>query len=170
MEKSIFDYFCDFATALGIDPNDEQNHDCFEGIKDYLTEIGIDNTTKTGADKIARRELLRFKYINHDSFKQFFDHYQDRSRLLTVLRTINLRAVSCIQSGVGCDPVEVGSLTEAFYSAAASLSTDGRYKGWLNERIDDVEMSLENLRGISNNVNADVAKYLAMNQIDSSMD
>jgi hypothetical protein len=170
MAKTVFDYFSDFAIGLGINPTDEKNRDCFQGIKDYLKEIELDDDTRDDLAKIAKRELLRFKYINQESFERFFIHYQDRSRLSNISRKIDRRAMLCIKTGVNCDPIEVRSLTEAFYKAAMPLAADPRYKGWIDERIDNVVMSLDNLRGFSDKINADVAKYLAMDQIDPPTD
>jgi hypothetical protein len=158
--KSVYDRFIEHYARICL--SDEVSQDVREGIEAYLGSIGL---LGAGADertneKNARRELMRFKLMPEQTFAAFFEKYELRRQIDEVLDECRQMAIGRAVSGRLTDEGFCRGKMEELYRQATPLSSDKRYKGWLDEKTRDIAECLKFAAGLSDAVPDAIAESL----------
>lgn len=129
--KKTYDYFIEYYEAISSD--DDYSSDVEVGIFAYLDSIElIDYKADDDAhEKIARRELARFKLMPLGTFVIFFENFNIREKLMVVLKESRLLALQRLTFEKTITEEIYRTEMARFYSIAESIASDSRYSGWL---------------------------------------
>jgi len=158
--KTVFDYFAEHYTVISSAPEVPQS--IREGIAAYLGSIGLglDGADEGVNKKIARRELMRFKLMPQSTFAAFFENFELREQINRVSKECKLMAINRAVSGKTVDEAACKVKMVALYDSATPLSSDRRYKGWLDETTVEIAACLKFAAGVSDAVPDSVAEAL----------
>lgn len=154
--KTVYEYFTVFASALLAERTDYSKELLEQGIRAYLSEIGITGEPLEGANRVARRELMRFKLMPPATFIAFFENYEQRLKIAQLVRECDLLAISRLRNDKTIDESVYNAKVNELYTLASGLSLDSRYRGWLDEVTQNAMISLKFAHGISNEISENV--------------
>lgn len=164
--KTVYDIFIEYYTSIRQSLGSSQSVE--KGIAAYLNSIGLleDGTDEKSNTKIAQRELARFKIMPPHTFITFFENFELREQIMRVQKECRSIAISRVVSGKITDESVYKEKIDELYKHAAILASDKRYKGWLDEIIEDVTYCLKFAGGISDTIPDSVVEDLEYNHGD----
>lgn len=144
---SFLDYFHSIMTG-DYDPAPVE-----KGIAEYLESIGIDRDEhRPDAEKIANRELLRFRLMPEKTFVAFFENYSLRERIVRLLRETESMAVRRARDQVTIDQAEYSENLARFYAVSREIVQDKRYTVWIEDALQEVTENLKYAAGFTERI------------------
>jgi len=140
--KTVYDYFIDFTNSLLKENSNYNNQKLRNGIKEYLLELDICDNTEN-AEKIAERELIRFRDMTPQTFIAFFETFSVRTRIIQLAKECELLAVLRIQEDKKTSKEIYDEKLNTFYNLAAEIVGDRRYTSWLDDATECIISSLK---------------------------
>lgn len=157
--KTVYDWFCEYAQGVLMGRDQSCKENVTAGIRAFLTEMDmLEESDPDG--KVSRRELLRFKMMPADTFAAFFEHYEERSKILQFRSECALLAMRRLQSGVLLSRDAKITKLSSVFELAAGLVKDSRYASWIDEMLASIQKDLAFAAGQSNELSDDMAEWL----------
>lgn len=157
--KTVYEWFQEYAQGVLADKDRRCKENIAAGIRAFLMEMDILEQSDPDG-KVSRRELLRFKMMPTDTFAAFFEHYEERSRILQFRSECALLAMDRLQNGVLLSKDAKILKLSSFFDLTAELAKDSRYASWISEMLALVKKDLSFATGQSNEVSDDLAEWL----------
>lgn len=157
--KTVYEWFREYAQDVLADRDRRCKENVTAGIRAFLMEMDmLEESDPDG--KVSRRELLRFKMMPTDTFAAFFEHYEERSRILQFRSDCALLAMNRLQNGVLLSKDAKILKLSSFFELTAELAKDSRYVSWISEVFALVQKDLAFAAGQSNGLSDDMAEWL----------
>lgn len=158
--RNIYTYFVDYyKSILGDSPYSLLVE---QGIKDYLESIALWDVSmeEQESEKIAKREMARFKLMSLGAFSAFFETYLQRERILEIRNECKILAFQRATTGVTIDSNCYRQKFSCFYKESENLPTDKRYTGWIDDISKDISVLLRYAIGDTNYIPEEVAMLM----------
>ena len=142
--KTVYDFFLDFYKLKQTDFF--RNGEVEAGIEYYLRTLLLYDVYEN-AEQIATMELARFKYMDNETFEMFFNKYEIRYEIETIVRESKILAVSRTISGEVVEKESCQSKLNKFYNLITSFSNDKRYSSWIEKVTEEIIYCLKYASG-----------------------
>lgn len=155
--STVYDAFLEYYHQIKTNHNDPAPVEA--GIASYLESIGIlPHTHFPDAEKIAHRELLRFKLMPEKTFVAFFENYATRNNIVQFVRETELLAINrSVKDKMISQEVYFNKLN-TFYAISKELAADKRYTSWITSTLDEVTENLKYAAGLINTIPHKIAE------------
>ena len=164
--KTVYDHFVEhyghLAASAALSPAVER------GISAYLTAAGLMDVDEDESmqQRIAQRELARFRLMPLQTFTAFFETFEAREQIEQLLRECRGLAMERLRFDKTISEALYREKINAFYERAAVFAADSRYTGWLNEKTEEVSLLLKYAAGASEVLPASVLEALKLMKQD----
>lgn len=155
--NTVYDYFIDYAHHKLVDRCDAVTDAWQDGVKAYLDEIGLEDCGGETAEPIALREWRRFSLMTPQTLYDFFDCFRQRAALQALATECNLLAIGKLRFGKVIGEEEYRGKMQTLYDIAAPIAGESRFRSWMDALLADAALSLRCARGLTNDVNEQVA-------------
>lgn len=144
--RTVFEHFIEYYQGIRMPLECSANVKA--GIYDYLQSIGLAEI-RHDSEKIACRELTRFRLMPLETFEMFFANYQQRTQIEQLIKDCEILAIDRADSGRMISRENYIANMNRFYSLSAPFASKKNYAGWLNDKTGEIEQLLKYASGIS---------------------
>lgn len=155
--KRVYDYFIQYYKNLSMLPPSE---DVERGIYSYLDSIELIDYIADDQDheRIAHRELARFKLMPYDAFVMFFKNFSLRESVLEIVNECKFLAVNRLSTATKISEETYKNKMENFYQRISDIAAEQQYGEWIKEITFVVASSLDFAYGKTNDVPEDIVE------------
>ena len=131
--KKVYDYFCEYYGSLI--PGDATEDDVLNGIQEYLESIGVENVPldETEAERIAAREMGRFKLMPKEYFESFFRCYSAKQKVEALVLGCERNAMDRALNDHLLQQDECDQRIQCFFELTKPLLNEKSLKQWILE-------------------------------------
>lgn len=158
--KTVYDHFIDFTNSLLKEQSNHDDQKLRNGIMEYLLELDVCDITEN-AERIAERELIRFRGMTAQTFTAFFETFSIRTRIVQLVKESELLAVLRLQEGKTIQKEIYDGKLKSFYELAALIVSDRIYTAWLDDATECIIASLKFASGQTEEISEEIiVKYI----------
>jgi len=155
MMKRVYDYFVQYYRNLSLQPSLEEVE---QGIYSYLDTIELIDYIANDDDhqRIAERELARFKLMPYETFVLFFKNFSAREKAHEIVNECRFLAMNRVVSKDIISEEVYKNKMEAFYQSISCIAIEQQYSEWIRELTLTIKSSLDFAIGKTNDIPEDI--------------
>lgn len=146
--KTVFNSFCEFYRSYPLETEDET---VFSGIKSYLSSIGLDRSPESASevDRIAKRELSRFKLMTQSAFESYFRYFSIREEIIALLKQSEYMVDNREKNDNFINESDYSYSMSTLYKLGTSLTDDQAHLRWFDKIAGQIRNNLRYALGHS---------------------
>lgn len=162
--ETVYDLFIKYYSSIA----DQTNPLVEQGIRSYLNAIAVADES-VNAERIASRELRRFKLMPVERFEQFFELYPVRRKVEAIIENSRKYAYRRANDGIVLDETTVEKTMQSFYSEILDMVKKPYYKGWISDAKRELSDNLDYASGQTELIPITVYEMIEANKMGAHL-